>query len=70
MLIASNPMADPERERGRAHQPPRGEIPSPINPKPGCRFVERCPEASQRCYEKTPIPKFTDEKRMIACHLY
>lgn len=70
MLIASNPMADPDRERGRAHQPPRGEIPSPINPKPGCRFVERCPEASQRCIEKTPVPKFTDEQRMIACHLY
>ncbi|MCZ6829009.1 MAG: ATP-binding cassette domain-containing protein [Gammaproteobacteria bacterium] len=70
MLIASNPMADPRRERAREHQPPRGEIPSPINPKPGCRFVDRCPQASQRCHEKTPIPKFTDEQRMIACHLY
>jgi oligopeptide/dipeptide ABC transporter ATP-binding protein len=70
MLIASNPMADPRRERARQHQVPRGEIPSPINPKPGCRFVDRCPQASQICREKTPVPKFTDEKRMIACHLY
>jgi len=70
MLIASNPMADPRRERDRKHEPPRGEIPSPINPKPGCRFVDRCPEASQQCRDKTPVPKFTDEQRMIACHLY
>ncbi len=70
MLIASNPVADPDRERQRAHQPPQGEIPSPINPKPGCRFADRCPEVSPQCREQTPIPRFIDEKRMIACHLY
>ncbi len=70
MLIASNPVADPHREKARAHQPPQGEIPSPINPKPGCRFADRCPEASHRCREETPVPKFIDEQRMIACHLY
>ena len=70
MLIASNPVADPKREKARAHQPPQGEIPSPINPKPGCRFADRCPEVQARCREETPVPKFTDERRMIACHLY
>jgi oligopeptide/dipeptide ABC transporter ATP-binding protein len=70
MLVASNPVADPRREQARAHKPPQGEIPSPINPKPGCRFVDRCPEASQVCRDKTPVPRFIDEKRMIACHLY
>jgi oligopeptide/dipeptide ABC transporter ATP-binding protein len=70
MLIASNPVADPLREQAREHKPPQGEIPSPINPKPGCRFVDRCPQASQTCRDKTPVPRFIDEKRMIACHLY
>jgi oligopeptide/dipeptide ABC transporter ATP-binding protein len=70
MLISSNPMADPKRERAREHKPPQGEIPSPINPKPGCRFADRCPEVSQTCRDKTPIPRYIDEKRMIACHLY
>ena len=70
MLIASNPVADPREEKARQHQPPQGEIPSPINPKPGCRFADRCPEAKAECREQTPIPKFIDEKRMIACHLY
>jgi len=70
MLIASNPVADPHREKARQHQPPQGEIPSPINPKPGCRFASRCPEVQSRCREQAPVPKFIDEKRMIACHLY
>jgi oligopeptide/dipeptide ABC transporter ATP-binding protein len=70
MLISSNPVADPRQEKARLHQPPQGEIPSPINPKPGCRFAGRCPEVQSRCREQTPVPKFTDEKRMIACHLY
>lgn len=70
MLIASNPVADPHKEKARVHQPPQGEIPSPINPKPGCRFADRCPEVQTRCREQTPVPKFTDERRMIACHLY
>jgi oligopeptide/dipeptide ABC transporter ATP-binding protein len=70
MLIASNPVADPDKEKARLHKPPQGEIPSPINPKPGCRFADRCPEVHARCREETPIPRFIDEKRMIACHLY
>ena len=70
MLIASNPVADPQRERAKKHQVAQGEIPSPINPKPGCRFADRCPEAMDKCRTDTPIPRFTDEKRMIACHLY
>lgn len=70
MLIASNPVADPRREKARQHKPLQGEIPSPINPKPGCRFADRCLEAKPRCREQTPVPKFIDEKRMIACHLY
>ena len=70
MLIASNPVADPRREKARQHKPLQGEIPSPINPKPGCRFADRCPEVKPLCREQTPVPKFIDEKRMIACHLY
>jgi oligopeptide/dipeptide ABC transporter ATP-binding protein len=70
MLIASNPQADPRSEQARVHTPPQGEIPSPINPGPGCRFADRCPEASQACRDKAPAAKFIDEQRMIACHLY
>ena len=70
MLIASNPVADPERERARAHRPPQGEIPSPINPKPGCRFADRCPQVTDRCRSETPQPRPVGDGRVVACHLY
>lgn len=70
MLISSNPMADPRRERGREHRPPQGEVPSPINPGPGCRFADRCPQVDSVCREKAPPPRFIDAQRMIACHRY
>ena len=70
LLIASNPVADPERERARQFHPPQGEIPSPINPAPGCRFADRCPEVMPVCREQTPLPRVMDDRRMIACHLY
>ncbi len=70
MLIASNPAPDPALERSRPHDPPKGEIPSPINLGEGCRFAARCPEAMPHCHTETPKPKHTDSKRMIACHLY
>ena len=34
-----------------------GEVPSPINPKPGCRFCGRCPRATEQCRTQTPAPK-------------
>ena len=70
MLIGSNPVADPQHERQRQHQAPQGEIPSPINPGPGCRFADRCPDVMERCRSETPMPRFIDEQRMIACHQY
>jgi oligopeptide/dipeptide ABC transporter ATP-binding protein len=70
MLIASNPAPDPAAERKRPLQQLQGEIPSPINLGEGCRFAGRCPEVRTECRTVTPKPKFTDSKRMIACHLY
>ena len=47
-----------------------GEITSPINPKPGCRFAARCPFAKEECFTKEPELKNKKEKHKIACHLY
>ncbi|MGD9051420.1 MAG: ABC transporter ATP-binding protein, partial [Desulfobacterales bacterium] len=54
LLIGSNPEADPEYERNHAHVPIKGEIPSPINIPPGCRFAGRCPEVMDKCRQVTP----------------
>jgi len=46
-----------------------GEVPSPLNPPPGCRFHPRCPFVMPRCSEEEPrlLPV---EGRLAACHLY
>jgi len=71
LLVGSNPEPDPEIERGRASTSIRGEIPSPVNVPPGCRFAGRCPKAMDVCREVTPelIP-LRDANRQVACHLY
>lgn len=46
----------------------QGEITSPIDPKPGCRFVARCSYAKEKCFcEQPPIEEVTPE-HFVACH--
>ncbi len=48
----------------------KGEVSSPVDPKPGCRFAARCPHAMDICFQKTP--KFRQYKpgHCVSCHLY
>lgn len=76
MLVGSNPEPDPRSERNRAPTPVRGEITSPINIQPGCRFASRCPKVMDVCKSITPelitLKDVTPGKdlRQVACHLY
>lgn len=45
-----------------------GELSSPINPKPGCRFAPRCRFASEECFHKQPILKEFVPGHLVACH--
>ncbi|NUA25961.1 ABC transporter ATP-binding protein [Cupriavidus basilensis] len=47
----------------------KGEIPSPLNPPPGCHFHPRCPHAMPRCREEQPLLKEIAPMRFSACHL-
>jgi len=53
---------------GREVDPPKGEIPDPINPPPGCAYHPRCPLAEARCKEERPEMRRLGETR-VACHL-
>jgi dipeptide transport system ATP-binding protein len=64
-LLASTPAVDPKDRLQRA--PLRGELPSPLNPPPGCPFHRRCPFATPYCAESRPELREVDG-RLVACH--
>lgn len=45
-----------------------GEVTSPINPKPGCRFAARCPYAKDKCHESLPAVEEVEPGHFCACH--
>ena len=45
-----------------------GEISSPIDPKPGCRFAGRCPYAKDICFKETPQLTTCRPGHQVACH--
>lgn len=53
----------------RTFHPVKGEIPSPIDPPPGCHFHPRCPHATERCRREVPRLKKIAAGRLAACHL-
>ena len=73
ILINSNPEPDPRTERHRQSVPIEGEISSPVNIGPGCRFAGRCPKVMDSCRTITPELlqlRDADGERVVACHLY
>ena len=46
----------------------KGELSSPVNPAPGCRFAQRCPYAVQRCFEEEPQLEELMPGHRVACH--
>ncbi len=47
----------------------QGEITTPINPKPGCRFASRCPYATEKCHEIEPTMTEISPGHYVSCHL-
>jgi dipeptide transport system ATP-binding protein len=64
-LLASTPTVDPQRRKARI--PIKGELPSPLDPPPGCAFHRRCPFATEICAVERPPLREVDG-RLVACH--
>ncbi len=64
-LLEALPKLEPGRGRSRSIL--KGELPSPVNPAPGCRFYSRCKYAGQEClsYENKLFP--AGDKHIVAC---
>jgi len=64
-LLAAVPVPDPKFRR--TEPIPKGEIPSPINPPPGCRFHPRCHFAKPQCAINEPELVSVDTDHQVAC---
>ena len=65
-LLSAIPSLDPD-ERGKAEKL-EGEIPSPTNPPPGCKFQTRCRFAVDRCRKEEPRLEDSGAGHNVACH--
>ena len=69
-LLSAIPIPDPkvEVERDRKKIRLEGEVPSPINTKPGCKFQGRCKYAKDICRQQMPELKDVGNNHFVACH--
>ena len=66
-LLSAIPVPDIDVQRQRILL--KGEISSPIEPKPGCRFAPRCVHAKEICSREEPPTVEVSPGHMVACHL-
>jgi peptide/nickel transport system ATP-binding protein len=67
-LLSAVPDPDPAVERARTRIVLHGEVPSPLDPPPGCAFHTRCPLARAICRTERPEPREVEPGRFSACH--
>jgi oligopeptide transport system ATP-binding protein len=65
-LLSALPLPDPRRKRQRTIL--RGDVPSPIDPPPGCRFHTRCPHIQDICRQQVPELQEIRPGHLAACH--
>jgi len=65
-LMEAIPLPDPEMRKERLLLP--GDVPSPVNVPPGCRFYPRCPYATDRCKKEEPQMIERESDHWVACH--
>jgi oligopeptide/dipeptide ABC transporter ATP-binding protein len=66
-LLSAVPVPNPKLRREKRLL--QGDVPSPINPPPGCTFHTRCPYAEARCREDVPVLKKIAPGHGVSCHL-
>ena len=67
-LLSAVPIHDPELEARRERTILLGDVPSPANPPPGCRFSTRCPMAAPECSQREPRWREVRPGHGVACH--
>ncbi len=67
-LLSAVPIPDPIVDRQRERVILAGDVPSPMNPPPGCNFNPRCYMAIDICREETPELRMMGKEHWTACH--
>src|SRR3954469_7360763 len=67
-LLSAVPVPDPEIAARKQAVIPGGDVPSPTNPPPACRFHTRCPKMQQVCAEQEPLLETKGPGDLAACH--
>jgi peptide/nickel transport system ATP-binding protein len=65
-LLSAVPVADIDYKKKRIIL--KGELTSPIDPKPGCRFAARCIYAKEKCHKDSPEFRDLGNGHRVACH--
>ncbi len=66
-LLSAVPRPHPDRVSKRIILP--GDVPSPANPPPGCKFHTRCRHARDICRNEVPMVRYLGNDHWVACHL-
>ena len=68
-LLSAVPVPDPRLAKGKQRQVLGGDVPSPTNPPPACRFHTRCSKAKDGvCNVEEPLLEHKDGGNLAACH--
>jgi len=67
-LLSAIHAPDPHQKQERILL--QGEVPSPVEPPPGCRFHTRCPRVMKLCNREQPALRLLEESHFVSCHLY
>jgi oligopeptide/dipeptide ABC transporter ATP-binding protein len=69
-LVSAVPIPDPVRQRARRRIVLKGDVPSPLNPPPGCHFHPRCPHVMDICRTVDPPAFDLPDGGRVHCHLH
>ncbi|MDR2486556.1 MAG: ABC transporter ATP-binding protein [Clostridiales Family XIII bacterium] len=68
-LLSAIPVPDPAVEATRHRIILKGDVPTPLNPPPGCTFHPRCPHAEERCRTEVPKLREVSPGHSVSCHI-